>query len=68
MMERNCQEKFIVLDKMAAVAQAGHKIQSNPCVVHVSWHPGENNLHVLRALAVCSCSVLLQQGNTNIIL
>ena len=24
MMKRNCQEKFVVLDKMAAVAQAGH--------------------------------------------
>ena len=44
---------------MAAVAQAGHMTNeySKYKVIHVLYmHPGENNLRVLRALAVCFCS------------
>ena len=62
--EKKLPGKFVVLDKMDVVAQAGHmtneysKIQSNTCVLCMSWCPGKNNLCMLHALAVCSCSVL----------
>ena len=59
--EKNLPGKFVVLDKMAAVAQAGHMTNeySRNKAIHVFYvRPGKNNLHALRALAVCSCSVL----------
>ena len=59
--EKKLPGKFVVLDKMDAVAQAGHMTNeySKYKAIHVLYaHPGKNNLRMLRALAVCSCSVL----------
>ena len=46
MMKINCQEKFVVLDKMDAVTQAGHMTNeySKYKAIHVFYvHPGKNN-------------------------
>ena len=73
-MKRNCQEKFVVLDKMAAVAQVGHMTNeySKYKAIHVLYvHPGvpAKIIYACCMLLLCApalCSLLLQQGNTNI--
>ena len=63
-MKRNCQEKFVVLDKMDAVAQAGHMTNeySKYKAIHVFYaHPSIlakiiNVCCMLLLCALCSCS------------
>ena len=59
--EKKLPGKFVVLDKMDAVAQAGHMTNeySKYKAIHMFYvRPSKNNLCMLHALAVCSCSVL----------
>ena len=76
MMKINCQEKFVVLDKMDAVAQAGHMTNeySKYKAIHVFYtRPGIlakiiNACCMLLLSALALCCLLLQHRNTNMLL
>ena len=70
--EKKLPGKFVVLDKMDALAQAGHMTNeySKYKAIHMFYaHPSKNNCACCCVLLLCApavCSLLLQQGNTNI--
>ena len=74
MMKKKLPGKFVVLDKMDVVAQAGHMTNeySKYKAIHVFYAcPGvpAKIIYACCMLLLCApalCSVLLQQGNTNI--